>query len=127
MLSIAKHAVFIKPQRVLDNVEKQYNCRYCGKTFNRIQALLGHIGRVHPKRIIETDEIEEAIERLKKGEIEIGYEEYREAIEELKRYYGENYKRYEPYVLLPIIIKLRKEEEDELEEELGGEDLEEEE
>nr|WP_011264488.1 C2H2-type zinc finger protein [Sulfolobus neozealandicus]CAH89334.1 hypothetical protein [Sulfolobus neozealandicus] len=75
---------------------KQYVCKYCGKEFSSPQALSGHIGRVHSKK------------RDKEG-IVIGYEDLKEAIEWLKEHYGENYKKYEGFVLLPFVIKLEKE------------------
>ena len=90
-------------------MQRQFVCKYCGKTFSSIQALSGHIGRAHSQRIDEIDE----------------------TIEWVKQHYGED---YAVFVLLSEIIKLEKEVEEikrerlrEGEEEIEDEELEEEE
>jgi len=34
---------------IMAQQQKQYTCKYCGRTFSSEYALAGHIGRVHPK------------------------------------------------------------------------------
>jgi len=92
-------------------MQKRYTCKYCGKTFDSVQALYGHLGRVHSQRGKRIEKLKEIIE------------------EYLVENRGVEYKKYAPY-LLEEYLAIRKLERERLKETLeeseDEEDLEEE-
>jgi len=86
-------------------MQKQFVCRYCGKTFSTPQALSGHLGRVHSRN--RDEKLKEIVEKY------------------LVEKYGIEARKYVPYLLEDYKAIRRLEKELKIEETRGEEEEEE--